>query len=107
MLFRRRFLICFIGLIALLGNAGTFPVSGQVSETPVPLSPEDIEARIDAIFDQMSVEERVELGTRVQALLDEQARLKQELPDLEAELAIRSRELDRLNGAVAMSDAGR
>ena len=55
----------------------------------------------------LTVEERVQLGTRVQQLLDEQARLKQELPDLEAELAIRSRELDRLNGAVAMSDAGR
>lgn len=55
----------------------------------------------------LSVEERVQLGTRVQQLLDEQARLKQELPDLEAELAIRSRELDRLNGAVAMSDTGR
>ncbi len=52
---------------------------------------------------ELSVEQRVELGTRVQRLLDEQARLKQALPDLEAELAIKSRELDRLDRTVAMT----
>ena len=50
---------------------------------------------------ELSIEERVELGARVQRLLDEQARLKQELPDLEAELAIKTRELDALNRTVA------
>jgi hypothetical protein len=53
---------------------------------------------------ELTVEQRVELGTRVQRLLDEQTRLKQELPDLEAELAIKSRELDRLSGALAMTE---
>ena len=52
---------------------------------------------------ELSVEERVQLGARVQRLLDEQARLKQELPDLEAELAIKSRELDQLSRAVAVA----
>ena len=51
---------------------------------------------------ELSVEERVQLGARVQRLLDEQARLKQELPDLEAELAIKTRELDALNRTVAL-----
>ena len=50
---------------------------------------------------ELTVEERVQLGARVQQLLDEQARLKQEIPDLEAELGIKSRELDQLNRTVA------
>jgi polysaccharide deacetylase 2 family uncharacterized protein YibQ len=49
------------------------------------------------------LEERVQLGARVQRLLDEQARLKQEIPSLEAELAVKSRELDKLSRTVALS----
>jgi len=52
---------------------------------------------------ELTVTERVELGTRVQRLLDEQTRLKQELPDLEAELAVKSRELDQLDRTLAMA----
>jgi len=52
---------------------------------------------------ELSIEERVQLGARVQRLLDEQARLKKELPDLEAELAIKTRELDQLNRTVALT----
>lgn len=50
---------------------------------------------------ELSLEERVQLGARVQRLLDEQARLKQEIPDLETELAAKSRELDKLTRTVA------
>jgi len=52
---------------------------------------------------ELTLEDRVQLGARVQRLLDEQARLKQELPDLETELAIKTRELDQLNRTVALS----
>ena len=52
---------------------------------------------------ELSLEERVQLGARVQRLLDEQARLKQEIPSLEAELAVKSRELDKLSRTVALS----
>ncbi|MGD8418731.1 MAG: DUF2799 domain-containing protein [Pseudomonadales bacterium] len=40
--------------------------------------------------------QRVELATRVQRLYEEKQQLEKELPDLEAELSIRNRELDRL-----------
>jgi hypothetical protein len=56
---------------------------------------------------ELTVEERIALGSRVQRLLDEQARLKNELPDLEAELAIKSRELDQLDRTVAMTNSAR
>lgn len=51
----------------------------------------------------LSLEERVQLGARVQRLLDEQARLKKELPGLEAELAVKARELDKLGRTVAFT----
>ncbi len=50
---------------------------------------------------ELSVEERVQLGARVQQLLDEQARLNKEIPELEDELVVRTRELDRLDRTVA------
>lgn len=45
--------------------------------------------------------ERVELATRVQRLYEEKQRLQTEIPDLEAELAIKSRELDQLASTTA------
>ena len=50
---------------------------------------------------QLSVSERVQLGTSVQRLHEEQRRLNAEIPALERELATRSRELDRLNQTLA------
>jgi hypothetical protein len=64
---------------------------------------EIISAGAAQLNSELSVEERVQLGARVQRLLDEQARLKQEIPALEAELAIKSRELDKLSRTVALS----
>ena len=52
---------------------------------------------------ELTLEERVQLGARVQQLLDEQARLQKELPDLEAELAVKARELDKLTRTVALA----
>jgi hypothetical protein len=63
---------------------------------------EIISAGATQLNGELTVEERVQLGARVQRLLDEQARLKQEIPDLEAELAIKARELDALNRTVAL-----
>jgi hypothetical protein len=64
---------------------------------------EIISAGAAQLNSELSVEERVQLGARVQRLLDEQAQLKQEIPALEAELAIKSRELDKLSRTVALS----
>ncbi len=52
---------------------------------------------------ELTLEQRIQLGARVQQLLDEQARLKQEIPALEAELAVKSRELDQLTRTVALA----
>ena len=59
-----------------------------------------------AVLDRMDAHEesvRPVLAATYQRLLDEQARLKKEIPDLEAELAIKSRELDSLSRTVALS----
>ena len=45
--------------------------------------------------------ERIDLAARVQRLYAEKERLRAEIPDLEAELAIKSRELDRLEQSLA------
>ena len=63
---------------------------------------EIISAGAAQLNSELTVEERVQLGARVQRLLDEQTRLKQEIPELEAELAIKSRELDSLTRTVAL-----
>jgi hypothetical protein len=49
----------------------------------------------------LTTTQRVELATRVQRLYDEQQRLDKELPDLQAELDIKRRELDRLTATTA------
>lgn len=49
----------------------------------------------------LSAEERIELASQMQRLVEEQERLKHELPDLEVELDIKSRELDRLSQTLA------
>ena len=49
----------------------------------------------------LTAAERIELGSAVQRLYGEKQRLTTETPDLEAELAIRSRELDRLDQSLA------
>lgn len=49
----------------------------------------------------LTTAQRVELATRVQRLYDEQQRLGKEIPDLEAELVIKRRELDRLTATTA------
>jgi len=50
---------------------------------------------------ELTAAQRIELATRVQRLYDERQRLKSEIPDVEAELAIKSRELDRLSQTLA------
>ena len=45
--------------------------------------------------------ERIDLATKVQRLHEERQQLRKELPQLESELAIKSRELDRLNQTMA------
>ncbi|MGE0624252.1 MAG: DUF2799 domain-containing protein [Pseudomonadales bacterium] len=49
----------------------------------------------------LTTTQRVELATRVQRLYEEQSRLDKEIPDLEAELVIKRRELDRLTASMA------
>ena len=49
----------------------------------------------------LTAAERVELAARVQRLYDEKQRLRNELPDLETELVIKSRQLDRLDRTLA------
>lgn len=55
-------------------------------------------AQLDA---GLTAADRVELVSRVQRLHEEQQRLKREIPDLEAELLVKSRELDNLNRTLA------
>ena len=64
---------------------------------------ERINAGAAQLNGELGLEERVQLGARVQKLLDEQARLQREIPDLEAELAVKSRELDKLTRTVALA----
>ncbi len=49
----------------------------------------------------LTTTQRVELATRVQRLYEEQQRLGKEIPDLEAELVVKRRELDRLTATTA------
>lgn len=50
---------------------------------------------------ELTAEERIELASRMQRLVEEQERLKREIPDLEVELDMKSRELDRLHQTLA------
>lgn len=50
---------------------------------------------------ELTAEERIELASRMQRLVEEQERLKREIPDLEVELDMKSRELDRLDQTLA------
>lgn len=50
---------------------------------------------------ELTPTERIELAARVQRLLEEREQLRAEIPDVEAELAIKSRELDQLNRSLA------
>lgn len=50
---------------------------------------------------ELTAEERIELASQMQRLVEEQERLKREIPDLEVELDMKSRELDRLNQTLA------
>ena len=49
--------------------------------------------------------QRVELAVRVKTLIEEKTRLRAEIPQLEQELAVRTRELEALNRSMA-STAG-
>ncbi len=51
---------------------------------------------------ELTAEERIELASRMQRLVEEQERLKREIPDLEVELDMKSRELDRLDQTLAV-----
>jgi hypothetical protein len=47
--------------------------------------------------------ERIDLATEVQRLHEEKGRIEAELPDIEAELAIKRRELDKLSQTLAVT----
>ena len=50
----------------------------------------------------LTATERIDLATRVQRLYEEKEHLKVTIPDVEAELAFKSRELDRLSRTLAV-----
>lgn len=62
---------------------------------------EIISATAAQLDGSLTTPQRVELATRVQRLYEEQQRLDREIPDLEAELVVKRRELDRLTSATA------
>ena len=49
----------------------------------------------------LTAAERIDLATRVQRLYEEKEHLKATIPDVEAELAFKARELDRLSQTLA------
>lgn len=65
------------------------------------LKSEIISATAAQLDGSLTTADRVELATRVQQLYEEQQRLGQEIPDLEAELLDKRRELDRLTASTA------
>ena len=65
------------------------------------LKSEIISATAAQLDGSLTTADRVELATRVQQLYEEQQRLSQEIPDLEAELVVKRRELERLTAFTA------
>ena len=75
----------------------------QTSDRLEAIKSEIISAGAAQLNGELSLEERVQLGARVQRVLDDQARLNKELPVLEAELAVKTRELDKLGRTIALT----
>ena len=67
------------------------------------LKSEIISATTAQLDGTLTVEARVELAARVQKLYEEREQIRLELPDLEAELAAKSGDLDRLSQTVAVA----
>lgn len=65
------------------------------------LKSEIISATAAQLDGTLTTQDRIELAARVQRLYEEREQIKLELPDLEAQLADKSRDLDRLNQTVA------
>ena len=58
---------------------------------------------VAAVSGDLTPAERIDLATEVQRLHEEKGRIEAELPDIEAELAIKRRELDKLSQTLAVT----